>query len=71
MNKKSVPILAAALSLAWLVSAPPAEAKSKPKEVSPEVSDALHAVSVRSKLIDKLGADALRITSPSPERRRP
>ena len=61
MNKKSVSILAAALSVACLFSAPPANARSKPKEVSPEVSNALQVVNVRSRLIDKLGSDALRI----------
>jgi osmotically-inducible protein OsmY len=58
MKKNSVPILTAALSLAWLLSAPPANAA---EAVSTEVSEALNATSVKAKLIDKLGTDALRI----------
>ena len=61
MNKRSVPILAAALSLTWLLPASPANAADKAKPVPTEVSEALNAISVRSKLIDKLGTDALRI----------
>ena len=60
MRKNPVPILAAALSLTWLLSASPATAAAEP--VSTEVSEALKATSVKAKLIDKLGADALRIT---------
>jgi osmotically-inducible protein OsmY len=62
MKKNSVPILAAALSLTWLLSASPANAAGKSEAVPTEVSEALHATSVKAKLIDKLGADALRIT---------
>jgi osmotically-inducible protein OsmY len=62
MKKNVVPILALALSLTWLLSAPPANAASKSKAVPTEVSEALHAISVKAKLVDKLGADALRIT---------
>jgi osmotically-inducible protein OsmY len=62
MKKNLVPILAAALSLTWLLSASPANAADKSEAVPTEVSDALHATSVKAKLIDKLGADALRIT---------
>lgn len=62
MKKNSVPILAAALSLTWLLSAPPVNAANKSEAVSTEVSEALTATHVKAKLIDKLGADALRIT---------
>jgi osmotically-inducible protein OsmY len=62
MKKNSAPIFAAALSLTWLLSASPANAVDKSEPVSPEVSEAINATSVRAKLIDKLGADALRIT---------
>ena len=62
MKKNVVPILALALSLTWLLSAPPANAAGKSKAVPTEVSEALHAISVKAKLVDKLGADALRIT---------
>jgi len=62
VNKNPVPILAAALSLAWLLSPSPANAAPKSKPVSTEVSEALSAVSVRSTLIEKLGADALGIS---------
>ena len=62
MKKNLVPILAAALSLTWLLTAAPAADAKEEKTVAPEVSDALHATSVKAKLIDKLGADALRIT---------
>ena len=60
MKTKSFPILAAALSLTFLLPASPASATGKSKH-SAEVTDALNANSVQSKLIDKLGADALRI----------
>jgi osmotically-inducible protein OsmY len=62
MKKNAVPILAAALSLTWLLSASPANAAGKSEAVSTEVSDALSATNVKAKLIEKLGADALRIT---------
>jgi osmotically-inducible protein OsmY len=62
MKKNAVPILAAALSLTWLLSASPANAAAKSEPVSTEVSEALSATHVKSKLIDKLGADALGIT---------
>lgn len=62
MRKNSVPILAAAFSLAWLLSAPAANAAGKSEAVSTEVSEALSATHVKAKLIDRLGADALRIT---------
>jgi osmotically-inducible protein OsmY len=62
MKKNLVPILAAALSLTWLISAAPAAGATEEKTVTPEVSNALHATSVKAKLIDKLGADALRIS---------
>jgi len=61
MRKNSVPVVAAALSLAWLLQAPPANAADKSEAASAEVSEALKATSVTAKLIDKLGADALRI----------
>jgi osmotically-inducible protein OsmY len=59
--KNSVPVLAATLSLAWLLGASPASAASKPGTMSAEVSDALGATNVKATLIDKLGADALGI----------
>jgi osmotically-inducible protein OsmY len=62
MKKNSVPVLAATLSLTWLLSAPPANAAGNSEAVSAEVSEALSATQVKAKLIDKLGADALRIT---------
>jgi osmotically-inducible protein OsmY len=62
MKKNSVPILAVAFSLASLLSASPAIAAGKSEAVPAEVSDALSAISVKAKLIDKLGADALGIT---------
>jgi len=62
MNRNSVPILAAALSLTWLLPASPANAADKSKPVPTEVSEALSAISVKSMLIDKLGTDALGIT---------
>jgi len=59
---RTSPVALAALSFAWLLSASPAvAADAKPSTTSPEVSDALTAVSVRATLIDKLGVDALRI----------
>jgi osmotically-inducible protein OsmY len=62
MRKNSLPILTAALSLGWLLSAGPAVALNTPTPASAEVTDALHATSVKAKLIDKLGTDALRIS---------
>jgi hyperosmotically inducible protein len=62
MKTHSIPILAAALSLTWLLSASPANATAKSDAVPPEVSEAIAATSVKAKLIDKLGADALHIT---------
>jgi osmotically-inducible protein OsmY len=62
VKKNLVPILAAALSVTWLLSASPANATDKSEAVPAEVSEALNATSVKAKLIDKLGADALRIT---------
>ncbi len=59
--KTSVPVLAAALSLTWLLGAPPANAAANSKASSPEVTDALNGISVRTKLIEKLGTDALAI----------
>jgi hyperosmotically inducible periplasmic protein len=53
-------VLAGALSLTLLLSTPPVTATPK---VAPEVSEAIHATSVKSKLIDKLGADALGINA--------
>ncbi len=61
MKKNSITILAAALSITWLLSASPATAGNS-KAVSAEVSEALNATSVKAKLIDKLGTDALRIS---------
>jgi osmotically-inducible protein OsmY len=62
MKKNFVPIVGAALSLTWLLSTPPANAADKSEAVPADVSEALNATSVKAKLIDKLGADALRIT---------
>src|SRR5450631_3408995 len=62
MKRNSVPILAATLSLTWLLSASPASAAAKTETVSTEVSEAIQANSVKARLIDKLGADALRIS---------
>jgi osmotically-inducible protein OsmY len=59
--KTSVPVLAAALSLTWLLGASTASAAAKPGTMSAEVSDALGATNVKATLIDKLGADALGI----------
>ena len=60
MKENFVPILASALSLAWLLSTSPANAAGA-EAVPTEVSEALNANSVKAKLIDKLGTDALRI----------
>lgn len=62
MKKNMVPALAFALSMTCLLSTSPANAAGGPEAVPTEVSEALHATSVKAKLIDKLGADALRIT---------
>jgi len=61
MKRNFIPILAAALSLTFLLSALPANAGGEREAVPAEVSEALRATSVKAKLIDKLGADALRI----------
>ncbi|MFI5197046.1 MAG: BON domain-containing protein [Thermoanaerobaculia bacterium] len=58
----SVPVLAAAFCVTWLISALPAKAATKPKPMSKEVSEAFEATSVKARLIDKLGADALGIS---------
>ena len=62
MRKNSLPILTAALSLGWLLSATPAPALDTSPPASAEVTDALRATNVKTKLIDKLGTDALRIS---------
>jgi osmotically-inducible protein OsmY len=62
MKNNSLPVLTAALSLGWLLSAAPAYALNTSTPASAEVTDALHATSVKAKLIDKLGTDALRIS---------
>lgn len=62
MQKKTLIPILVALSLAW--SLPPASAgdtRKEPKTVSAEVSNALLGLSVRAKLVEKLGADALAI----------
>lgn len=51
-----------AIGLLFLGAAPVARAADEPKTVSVEVSEALRSVAIKSKLIEKLGADALRIT---------
>jgi osmotically-inducible protein OsmY len=57
-----VSLVLAAFTFAFLlVAAPAAEAKSKSKTMSPEVANALLEVNVSSKLIEKLGSDALMI----------
>lgn len=61
MKKNHVPILAAVLSLTWLLAASPANAAGEREAVPAEVSEALNATSVKAKLIEKLGTDALRI----------
>ena len=62
MRKETAPVVLAALSFAWLLSAAPAAAaEAKSSTTSPEVSEALTAVAVKSTLLEKLGADALRI----------
>lgn len=60
--RTSAPAALAALSFALLLPATPAPAAgTKSSELSVEVSEALTAVNVRAKLLDKLGVDALRI----------
>jgi osmotically-inducible protein OsmY len=59
--KTSVSVLAAALSLTWLVGAPTANAAAKSTAASSEVTEALTSISVRTKLIEKLGTDAVAI----------
>ena len=49
------------IGLLCLGAASGAQAAEEPKAVSVEVSEALKAVAIQAKLIDKLGADALRI----------
>jgi osmotically-inducible protein OsmY len=64
MKKNLIPILAVALSLTWLLSASPANAAGRSQAVSTistDVSDEL-STTVKARLIDKLGADALWIT---------
>jgi len=62
MKKNIAPILGT-LSLALLIAAAPvADAKTKSKTFSTEVSEALAGNSVKAKLIDKLGMDALGIS---------
>lgn len=62
---KTVPVVLASLaslSFAWLLAASPAAASgAKAGPHSPEVSEAMTAIDVRSRLIEKLGTDALRI----------
>jgi osmotically-inducible protein OsmY len=61
-KNRTVPVVVAALSFAWILSAAPAAAKeAKPKTVSTEVSEALTNLAVREQLVQKLGTDALRI----------
>lgn len=65
MSKKTLIPILVAVSLAWAL--PPATAsasnsKKESKTVSTEVSEALLGLEVRAKLVQKLGADALRIS---------
>ena len=61
-RNETVPVVLATLSLAWLLSAPPAAAaEAKSAAPSTAVSEALTTVDIRSTLIEKLGTDALRI----------
>ena len=62
MKRNPTPILAAALSLAWLLAPASANATDQPPAASTEVTEALNAISVKTTLIDKLGVDALAIT---------
>jgi osmotically-inducible protein OsmY len=60
---KTAPVVLTALSFAWLLAATPATAtEAKAKTTSPEVSDAMMVVAVKSQLIEKLGTDSLRIS---------
>ena len=61
MHRNTAPILATALTLSWLLSASHANAAEKAAPASSEVTEALAAISVKSTLIEKLGADALGI----------
>ncbi|MBK8595090.1 MAG: BON domain-containing protein [Holophagales bacterium] len=62
LRNMSVPVGIAALTLAGILSTLSAGATEKKSEtISTEVSEALTSLSVRSKLVEKLGADALRI----------
>ncbi len=63
-KNKLIPALAT-LALAFTLSLPGAFASDSEKKsavLSPEVTDALNGLSVRAKLVDKLGLDALRIS---------
>jgi osmotically-inducible protein OsmY len=62
MKRNPALLLAAALSLAWLLAPACANATDKPPAASSEVTEALDALSVKATLIDKLGADALAIS---------
>lgn len=61
MKKNLVPILTAALSLTWILSASPANAAGRSNAVSRQVSE-VNATSVKARLVDKLGFDGLLIT---------
>jgi hyperosmotically inducible periplasmic protein len=56
-------IFASALSLAFILGTSEANAGGKSHEHPTEVMEALSATSVKSKLIEKLGVDALRIST--------
>lgn len=61
-RSRTVPAALTALSFVWLLSPAPAAAEgTKSSTVSTEVSEALTSLSVRGKLIEKLGTDAVRI----------
>ena len=62
MKRNPAPILAAALSLAWLLAPSSANATEQHPAASIEVTEALNALSVKTTLIDKLGVDALAIS---------
>jgi hyperosmotically inducible protein len=62
MKRFARPVLVLmSIPLLFLGAASSARAAEEPKTVSVEVSEALKAVAIQSKLIGKLGADALRI----------
>jgi osmotically-inducible protein OsmY len=61
MKKTPVSMLTALLSLGCLLSSSPARATQN-STVPADVAEAINATHVRSKLIDKLGADALGIS---------